>query len=168
MYLRAAAQARGDYLASARGDPGLFGFLGKAVKGALGVVSRFAPGPIGGIARTLGGLIPGGGGPRAITPTMMASRQQAGPGGLKIPGLRGLGQRIVPGGQTGYYPRRRRMNPGNVKALRRAMRRQDSFVKLARRALRGSKYKITTVGSGSRRRPLNITESGPGGVTVGR
>ena len=168
MYLRAAAQARGDYLASARGDPGLFGFLGKAVKGALGVVGRFAPGPIGGIARTLGGLIPGGG-VRRVATTMMTSRaQQAGPGGIAIPTIRGALQRAVIGGASGFYPRRRRMNPGNVKALRRAMRRQDSFVKLARRALRGSKYKITTVGSGSRRRPLNITESGPGGVTVGR
>jgi len=168
MYLRAAAQSRGDYLGSMRGDPGLFGFIGKAFKGALGIAGGLGIPVISGAARTLRGLLPGGG-PRGIQPvTQMYQSRQAGPGGLKIPGIRGLGQRIVPGGATGYYAKRRRMNPGNVKALRRAMRRQDSFVKLARRALKGSKYKITTVGSGSRRRPLHITESGPGGVTVGR
>ena len=168
MYLRAAQMARGDYLASHRGDPGLFGFLGGIVKKGLGLAGGLLPGPLGGIARFAGSLIPGG---ARMVPSRQAARQAA-PGGLQIPvpGIRGMGQRAFLGGATGWEPgrRRRRMNPGNVKALRRAMRRQDSFVKLARRALKGSKYKITTVGSGSRRRPLNITESGPGGVTVGR
>lgn len=169
MYLRATQMARGDYLASHRGDPGIFGFLGKAVKTGLGIAGGILPGPLGAVARFAGGLIPSRRAPTiARFAGPMATSMQAGPGGSKIPGLIGFGQRAIPGGATGYYPRRRRMNPGNVKALRRAMRRQDSFVKLARRALKGSKYKITTVGSGSRRRPLNITESGPGGVTVGR
>ena len=168
MYLRAAQMARGDYLGSMRGDPGLFGFLGGFAKKALGIAGGLLPGPLGAIAKFGSGLI--GGGPRAIAPTRMTSRQ-AGPGGLQLPGPQGFTAaafRGLRGPAGGEFRKRRRMNPGNVKALRRAMRRQDSFVKLARRALRGSKYKITTVGSGSRRRPLNITESGPGGVTVGR
>lgn len=168
MYLRATQMARGDYLASHRGDPGLFGFLGGIAKKGLGIAGGLLPGPLGGIARFAGGLIPSRSRQVQRFTGPMATSQQAGPGGIRIPGFVGGMQRLIPGGATGFYPKRRRMNPGNVKALRRAMRRQDSFVKLARRALRGSKYKITTVGSGSRRRPLNITESGPGGVTVGR
>ena len=168
MYLRATHMARGDYLASHRGDPGLFGFLGGALKKGLGIAGSFLPGPAGAIARFAGGLIPS----RAPTMTRftgpMVQSRQAGPGGLQVPGFRGFGGAAA-GGAPGFMPRRRRrMNPGNVKALRRAMRRQDAFVKLARRALRGSKYKVTTVGSGSRRRPLNIVESGAGGVTVQR
>ena len=162
MYLRATHMARGDYLAGYRGDPGLFGFLGKVAKGALGIAGGLLPGPLGGIARFAGGLI-----------TRRAPPPPAGPAGF----ARYTGPMVTtmaPGGRApmlgpGGMPRkRRRMNPGNVRALRRAMRRQDAFVKLARRALKGSKYRIATVGSSSRRRPLNITESGPGGVTVSR
>ncbi len=167
--LRAAQSARGDYLGSMRGDPGIFGFLGKVAGTALGIAGKVLPGPIGGIARFAGGLITRRAQPPAIqrAPAQLQYGRQAGPGGIKVPGFVGGMQRLVPGGATGYYAKRRRMNPGNVKALRRAMRRQDAFVKLARRALRGSKYKVTTVGS-SRSRPLNIRESGPGGVTVNR
>ena len=61
-------------------------------------------------------------------------------------------------------PGRKRMNVANPKALRRAIRRQAGFVKLARRALKGSGYTIVSKGS---RRPKNIVkESGPGSVTI--
>lgn len=33
------------------GDPGLFGFLGKVARGALGIATEFVPGPAGAIAR---------------------------------------------------------------------------------------------------------------------
>lgn len=58
----------------------------------------------------------------------------------------------------------RRMNVGNAKALRRAIRRQAGFVKLAKRALKGSGYKIVTKGSGGRR--VSVREAGAGSVTV--
>ncbi len=66
-------------------------------------------------------------------------------------------------------PKRRRMNVGNTRALRRAMRRTDGFVRLAKRALKGSKWKIVTASSGRRSTPrVQVTESGPGSVTVRR
>lgn len=36
----------------------------------------------------------------------------------------------------------RKLNPGNAKALRRAVRRQEAFVGLARRAMKGTNYKV--------------------------
>jgi len=171
-YLAATHGARGDYLSSYRGDPGLFGFLKKAVGAGLGVVGKLGIPGISGAAGLVGGLIgrrsAGPPGIQRYTGPMMFAG--GGPPGLrKVPGLRGLGQRMVPGGATGYFqPRRRRMNVGNVKALRRAMRRQEGFVKLARRALKGSKYTITTRGSSRPSRHVHIRESGPGGVAVSR
>lgn len=165
------ASHRGDYLSSYRGDPGLFSFIGKALKTGLGVVSKLGIPIVSGAAGILGG--------RATRPPI---QYQARPGGQPImtgqpfprgavprPGILGGFQRGIPGGATGYLtgPRRRRMNPANPKALRRAIRRQASFVKLARRALKGSGYAITSRGS-SRRRPISIREAGPGGVTVQR
>jgi hypothetical protein len=58
----------------------------------------------------------------------------------------------------------RRMNVGNAKALRRAIRRQTGFVKLARRALQGTGYSI--VSKGSRRPKTVVREHGAGGVIV--
>ncbi|GAI98926.1 unnamed protein product, partial [marine sediment metagenome] len=43
------------------------------------------------------------------------------------------------------------MNVGNARALRRSIRRQTGFVKLARRALKGTGYRIATTSSRSRR-----------------
>lgn len=62
------------------------------------------------------------------------------------------------------YKKRRRMNVTNDKALRRAVRRTDGFVKLAKRALRGTGY--TVVSKSSRARRVNVRESGAGSVTV--
>ncbi len=166
------SSARGDYGGSymGRGDPGLFGILGGIAKGALGIAGKILPGPAGAIARFAGGLIPGR---RTIAAPVLRMPPGGPPGVARFAGprvqFRGPGPppsmpRGFPG-MPGY--RRRRMNPGNVKALRRAMRRQESFVKLARRALRGSKYKITTAGARTAPRTI-IRESGPGGVTVTR
>jgi hypothetical protein len=45
----------------AKGDPGVFGFLGKVVKTGLGVATSFIPGPAGAIARGLQSKLFGGG-----------------------------------------------------------------------------------------------------------
>lgn len=47
--------------AKPQGDPGLFGFLGKAVGTVTGLAASFIPGPAGAIARTLQSRIFGGG-----------------------------------------------------------------------------------------------------------
>ena len=162
---------RGDYLASSRGDPGFFSFIGKAIKGAAGVVGKLGIPIVSGVA----GVIAGRGtqpisraGPTLYQQPIMTGQRMPG-GAFPTPGIPGAIQRALPGGKTGYMTgaRRRRMNPANPKALRRAIRRQASFVKLARRALKGSGYSITARGS-RRARPISIRESGPGGVSVSR
>jgi len=154
---------RGDYLASHRGDPGLFGNIFRGFKGA---VSGFLSG--GPIAAARGGLRGFTGQKRPGAITIPYRPQFAQPS----PVIRSI-QRGIPGGKTGYelapgmvMPKRRRMNVGNAKALRRAIRRTDGFVKLARKALKGTKYTITT--RGSTRKPMRIVEHGPGSVTVQR
>ena len=57
-----------------------------------------------------------------------------------------LGRATV--GMEGMEPRRRRMNVGNAKALRRAIRRTDGFVRLAKSALKNTGFKIVSKGSG--------------------
>lgn len=169
------SSARGDYLGGYRGDPGLFGFLGKVAKGALGIAGSILPGPLGAVARfgsrifapSQAPVLRGPGPPgvaRFTGPRVQIGRFTAAGPSLSFGGVGGRG----PPGLPGFGRKRRRMNPGNVRALRRAMRRQESFVKLARRALKGSKYAITTRGSRPAARHVHVTESGPGGVTVGR
>lgn len=69
-------------------------------------------------------------------------------------------------GAQGGKRKQRRMNVANPKALRRAIRREAGFVNLARRALKGTKWKIVSQGSGRARGPKVIVESGPGSVVT--
>lgn len=94
-----------------------------------------------------------------------AGRFIQGPGGPGIGGIPpGFPMPTRAGRGAAFAPKRKRMNVANPKALRRAIRRQAGFVKLARRALKGSGYRI--VSAGSRRPSIKIQESGPGGVVV--
>jgi hypothetical protein len=58
--------------------------------------------------------------------------------------------RSTPGGSVVYHERgtvcvkNRRMNPGNVRALRHAIRRVDAFVAVARRGLRHTPYMVAS------------------------
>jgi len=52
------------------------------------------------------------------------------------PGMRGRLERFLPGGETGFLPARRRMNPTNIHALRRATRRLAAFHKVSTKAER--------------------------------
>lgn len=115
----------GDYYAAG----GFLGSIGKAIGGAVkGFVTG---GPLGAITGAGAALVKR----PNVTPLP--------PGGLMIPsggsivptpGLVGFGQRLLPGGATGYeLRRRRRINPLNIKALRRAMRRAKGFERQARR-----------------------------------
>ena len=91
------------------------------------------------------------------------------PGAVPAGGLKGVLQRALPGGASGFqsgpggvpgmsgyhldkatgtrWVRNRSMNPGNARALRRAIRREQSFVALAKRALRGSGYTFKRTGA---------------------
>lgn len=97
---------------------GLFSFLGKAAKTIV------KASPIGRIAEAVA--------PNIFTPPPVLQGFQ---GPIQpVPGLKGAAQRLVPGGASGYMVApRRRMNPLNVKALRRAGRRVKGFLKIARR-----------------------------------
>ena len=159
-------QSRGDYLGGGyqRGDPGLFGFLGSALKKVGGFVLG------GGVAGALGRRVLGGGssGPVIVNgqmaPQLPPPGSIGGPAGFqeaqKVPGILGVGQRMIPGGESGYVcppgtrgyhlakdgsgrmVKNRTMNVANPKALRRAIRREQGFVKLAQRSLKGTGYKI--------------------------
>ncbi len=57
----------------------------------------------------------------------------------------GRGPGAVTVGADGIVRRKRRkMNMGNIKALKRAMRRQDGFVKVAKKALKGSNFVVVS------------------------
>lgn len=141
-----------------RGDP----FLGGLVKGALkfasgGVKALFGRGqqpPAMATGGLTGGLpvMPGGGIVGGVVRRARVAAQAIVPGGVEPGGV---------GRTTATGRKRPRMNPANPRALRRAIRRQDGFVKLARRALKGSGY--TIVSRGSRRPKRDI---GPGHTHV--
>jgi len=106
-----------------RGDP----FLGGIFKKAIGLI----------------GKVTGLSGPKINFPTTMPGvgavagkigRAVGKNKGLIGAGALGLGAGALAGGMMAGGERRRyrRMNPGNVKALKRSMRRVQSFAKLAR------------------------------------
>lgn len=132
-------------LMSARGDPGIFSGVGRALRSVARVGAQLLPGPAGMVARQL---------TRGGTPgTMPRFGPQAGPGGvIPTPGFRGGLQRALPGGASGYTtgkcvtkdgrPRRIKqngdcwkrpaMNAANPRAARRAIARLKGTRKLLR------------------------------------
>lgn len=146
----------GDYYRA--GDPGFLSSLGGALTGAVG--GFLTGGPLGAISGAV---------------SSFASKPRAPQGApiIRTPGITGVAQRMVPGGATGYQvgpdgqlrKKRRRMNYANGKALNRANRRVDGFVRLAKRSLKHTNYKIVSKSAGTRR-PVRISERGPGSVHV--
>jgi hypothetical protein len=133
------SRSRGGYgvrNARSRGGFPLIPIVGSWLGGALkrtaaGILRKSAPAVVG---ATVGAAIPG-----------LVTGGAAPPGFAPVPGVKGKIQRFLPGGQSGFY-KRRRMNPANPKALRRAIRRTDGFVKLARRTLKGTGFTIARRG----------------------
>jgi len=154
---------QGDYY----GQGGLGSFLGKVAKGALGFATG---GPMGAIA-AIRSVSP------AVTPAAPSRFQTPAPQVIvQAPGIIPAIQRIVPGGATGLMVdpttgmvkrRRRRMNYANGRALTRANRRVDGFVRLAKRSLKHTNYKIVSKSAGRSRPKTIVRESGPGSVHVG-
>lgn len=134
---------------------GLIGGIPGAMAGAGGVSGGqkpiptlpAPPGTVGGAISFPGGITVSG----ARTPTMQ-------PGQGRLPPYTATGPGVLPGGGRGGYGcpsgyhfakdgsgrlvRNRRMNVSNPRALRRALRRTDGFVKLAKRALKGTGYAV--------------------------
>jgi hypothetical protein len=149
---------RGDYY---RGDPfSLGGLVGGVLKGVGGIV-KSVPGVgtvIGGAMQGVGNIIAPSKLPTITGAGLMMPLPQAGqgvviPGGtiVKKPGLGGIVERMLPGGETGYLIRRRkRMNVTNPRALRRAIRRVSGFGKLVQRSKRAIARANSAVGNKSR------------------
>lgn len=143
----------GDYY----GRGGLLDFVKKGVSTvARGAVGFATGGPLGAVAAVLPRTGVTSGGPSFTIPTPT--------GPVQVNPMAAL-----PGGNPLFSrPRkRRRMNPGNIKALKRAVRRQDQFVSAVRTSLKHTNYTLVTKGSksrGGRSRGAVIVETGPGGV----
>ena len=151
-------------LQALRGDPGLFSFLGKAVK-AVGSVASFIPGVgsvVGAVANVAGGLLGGGGRPQAA-PQILPS---ALPGGtsliaartaqLQMAGSKALSATGVAKAQAAMYGGRkgRRMTAGHAKPAPRAIRR----IKAVRHLLQGIERELP-------RRPAIARRGSPGVIT---
>ena len=123
---------QGDYYAAG----GLGGFIKGLGKAAVGFLTG---GPVGAAA--------------AVLPSVSGSR--SGKGGVSFPtltappgGAPGGGGMIMPDGS--FRRKRRRMNYTNVRALKRADRRIDGFVKEAKKALKHTNYRVVSKSAGKR------------------
>ena len=165
----------GDYYRS--GDfLGIGGFisntLGSILPGPLGAAAKIVGGGIQGI----GGRKPPVLFAPGTTPLVGPGSGPAGP----TPGVSGALERFLPGGQSGYVcptgggghvnktdywlkdgtyvpagsriVKNRRMNPGNASALRRSIRREQAFVGLAKRVLRGTGLTVKRTGGLARKK----------------
>ena len=157
---------QGDYY----GRGGLFDVVKGIGKAAVGFVTGGPAGAISSVVGQIAGSRGSGYGGGPVLPTvnppfagLPGAGIQIGPTRLSISEPAGLDAR--PGGRyvtRDGRPRRIRkdgqpwkrptMDPGNVKALRRADRRLDRFVGIAKSALKHTHYKVVTKGSGTRRR----------------
>jgi len=131
------------------------GPIGAVVAGTAGSIAKPAPQAFS-LPGIVGGQVtfPGG--------TSVGMGYQPGtamvPGQGRLPPYTATGPGVIPGGGRGgamipvgwhldkktgtRLVRNRRMNIANPRALRRAMRRTDGFVKLAKRALKGTGYAV--------------------------
>lgn len=119
------------------GDPGFFGTFGKLFRRGVRAGVGFVTGGPAGAARA------------AFRPPAGGTIRMATNGGRRTGAASEiLGRATVRGAGMEMAPRRRRMNVGNAKALRRAIRRTDGFVRLAKSALKNTGFKIVSKSSG--------------------
>lgn len=172
---------QGDYYSA--GDPGIWDLVkgvGKTIAGAAGgLVTGGVTGAITGAIGANRPTAPQLGSP-SIAPTfpgtggsqMGGSVQVVSPfgGSVTIQGQRAVGPMLPSGekgGKTLRYTKdgkltdrkRPTMDPGNVKALRRADRRIDRFVGVARKALKHTNYKVVSKSAGTRGRTRGVSVS---------
>lgn len=145
---------RGDYYRS-RG--GLFSFIGSAARTITGAVAAAGIPIVSSAAGVANRILTGSGttgtastGSTALTMTRPTIAQLPSPLPMHLPGgptpiqaIEASVHGIVPRGthvskRTGALMKNRHMNMANPRALRRAIRREKGFVKLARSVLRGT------------------------------
>src|SRR6267142_3876155 len=132
----------GDFYTRARqtrGDPGFFSFLGNVAK----TVGGFIPG-VGGIVSSIGEKLIQKGAPKLL-PEVAGGLRKVGSAIIKHPGITAAGTAAVGVGVGAALARRgvgaaggrkrRRMNPCNGRALRRAIRRAHAFERLAKHVI---------------------------------
>lgn len=161
-------KGRGDYYrGKGRGDPGFWSAIGRG----LGVVGAAIAAPYTGGASL--GLIPSliGGAPPPVDPMSTAMsftrvpkveqlvlQRQHPPAEAPLPSRRVPGSdKVIYGMDLSTMRRRRRMNPGNVKALRRSLRRVSSFGRLCRSARKAVGQAATAIQA---RRPQRLLRAG--------
>lgn len=150
---------RGDYY-SGKGDPGFLSTLGGIIGTVGSVVGTVVPGVS--TATSIAAKALGAG---SSTKVNSAGISLAGTNvpAIPTPGISGMLQRALPGGQSGYQcgagnpcgsgyhldktkhekcVRNRRTNYTNPRALARAAKRMDGFVGVARKALKTTNYKV--------------------------
>jgi len=137
------------YLSSARLHRGGYGVNARRGRGGIPLLGIAGTLLGGAIKRTASGVLRKLKGPTVKKAVGMASgAATAITIGSAIPGLgRNGAEREAFGG------RRKRMNVANPKALRRAIRRTDGFVKLARKTLKGTGFTIARRGLSKAARP---------------
>lgn len=126
----------------------------RSAKGGIigAMVKKATAGPIGKMAAGAMAFMPGGAAVKSVAGLALATKKIAGPAQPKgwmsplgsLPGM-SLPATLFAAHQKpqgGFRKKYRRMNPANVKALKRAMKRQDAFIGLANDALRGSGYRV--------------------------
>lgn len=162
---------RGDYY---RGD--IFGVLKKVVGGVASVAGKVLPGPIGAVAKIASAALnkPKSTAVVPISSNMPVSIAGFAPSspppiikreftaGLLPPTITSTteyGAPMAPGSPFFTRKKRRAMNPLNVKALRRASRRVDSFVRTTRKALKHTGFTIVSRASRRGGSPGIITRS---------
>lgn len=138
---------QGDYY----GQGGLGSLLKGIGKAAVGGIGGFLTG---GPAGAVSGVV------RSIAPQPRAPQ-------LMIPPMQVNPRAMLPGGDpfVTFGRKRRKMNYANSRALTRANRRVDGFVRMARRSLKHTGYKIVSK-SASKGRRVSVSEHGPGSVHV--
>jgi len=112
------------------GDP----FLGGLIKGIGKVASKVGgllPGPAGILVGGAGGLLAG---KKRSLPGVGSFAPTRRPIDINLPfsGRPGAGITVLGGGEP-QKKKRRRMNPTNIKALRRAVRREEAFIRAAKK-----------------------------------
>lgn len=155
-----AQRPMGDYKTYGyAGDPGFLSSIWKfARKKILPIAGRIIGGPVGVAVGAIGGVAAAGK-PRAPAPPAVQPPPGAIGGAVSFPG----GTTVSVAGvlpthaaigahaPQGYHldkatksrwVKNRRMNVANPRALRKALRRTDGFVKLAKRSLKGTGYAV--------------------------